>query len=205
MENDVNENPDVQQDGGSSAAGIKGTGNEEERTIPYDRFKEVNDSYKAVKAETEELKEEIAKLKTSKPEEEEKEPETWKEVEERAAKRALNEFKRIQETERAKQEEIDKSIEQGFKQLKSLGQEITPAVEKTVLERMVKTGESVHDAYISIKSELSKESKSKQIKDEGYIPESKGTEAKQGLGISYKQIRTLSTEQLVELAKNKIK
>lgn len=205
MANDEKINPEVEPETDPSIGETNPTGNAEEQTIPYYRFKEVNDGFKATKAELQSLREEMDKLKTSKPEEEEKEPETWKEVEERAAKRALSEFKRIQETERAKQEEIDKSIEQGFKQLKSLGQEITPAVEKTVLERMVKTGESVHDAYISIKSELSKESKSKQIKDEGYIPESKGTEAKQGLGISYKQLRTLSTEQLVELAKNKIK
>lgn len=207
MQNDVNTNPEVEPETDPSIGEQNPTGNaEEERAIPYSRFKEINDGYKATKAELETLKGELAQLKTSKPEAEEKEPETWKEVEERAAKRAIEEMQKLTKAEREKQDAIDADIERGFTQLKALGQKITPEVEKQVLEHIVKTGDSVHDAYISIREKALKSETVKQIKDEGYIPEARGKGDKPNdIAIPYKMLKTHSTEQLVEWAKNQKK
>ena len=198
MENDETTTPDVEPEADKSIGKTLSTGNEDEKGVPYHRFKEVNDNYKATKAEIEALKEQLANLKPAKPEEAEKEPETWKEVEERATKRALAEMKKANETERAKQAEIDASIENGFEQLKALGQNITPEIEKAVLEQIVKTGNSVHEAYIAIKEKIVKSETAKQIKDEAYIPEAKGKGDKQNeVAVPYNMLKTHTTEQIV--------
>lgn len=199
MENDETMAPEDEQDIDSSIDETNKSGNAEEKAIPYHRFKEVNDSYKATKAEIEALKEQIANLKPTT--EEEKEPETWKEVEERAAKRAIAEFKKERQIESQKEAEMEEVIDKGFEQLERLGQKITPEIKKAVLTEIVKTGDSVHDAYISIQSQLKKKDTSDQIKVEGALPNSKGIEAK-GIAIPYKDLHNLSMEQLIARAQN---
>lgn len=201
MENDENKNPDVPQDADPSIEQTKDTVNEEERTIPYARFKEINDGYKQTKAELESLKGELETLKTSKPKEEVKEPETWEEVEERAAKRAISQIEAKLKAERQQEAETEKVIEKGFDQLVALGQKITPEVKKQVLEEIVKTGDSVHDAYLAVKSKIEKKETSDQIKVEGQLPTSKGGEDKH-IAIPYKDIHRLSMDQLIARAQN---
>ncbi len=201
MENDAIQDPDVKPAVDPSIDETKETGNEEEQAIPYYRFKEVNSKFKETKNELESLKQELAALKTSKPVEE-KEPETWKEVEERAAKRAIDAIDKRLSAEAQQQQEIEQSIDRSFEQLKALGQKITPEVRKSVLEEIVKTGDSVHDAYISVQTRNLKKETSDQIKVEGQLPTSRGNEAKT-IDIPYKDLHRLSTDQLIARIQNK--
>lgn len=201
MSNDAIQDPDVEQVADPSVGETKETGNEEEQSIPYYRFKEVNSKFKKTKNELESLKQEIASLKTAQPQEE-KEPETWKEVEERAANRAINALEKKLNAERQQQDEIEESIDRSFEQLKALGQKITPEVKKAVLEEIVKTGDNVHEAYISVQTRASKKETSDQIKVEGQLPTSRASEVNH-IDIPYKDIHRLSTDQLIARIQNK--
>lgn len=196
MENDETKDADTQSEDGSSTD--QNAGNEES-AIPYYRFKEINDKYKDTKSELQTLKEEIATLK---PKEEEKEPETWREVEERAAKKAISAIESKLNAERQQQSEAEQVIEKGFDQLKALGQKITPEIRKSVLEEIVKTGNSVHEAFINVKTRTDKKDTSDQIKVEGQLPTSKGNEDNK-ISIPYKDIHRLSTDQLIARIQNR--
>jgi chromosome segregation ATPase len=197
MSNDAIQDPEVNVKpvADPSVGETKETGNEEEQAIPYYRFKEVNSKFKETKSELESLKQELATLKTAQPQEE-KEPETWKEVRESAADLAVKRLEAKMQAEAQQQNEIEESIDRSFDQLKALGQKITPEVRKSVLEEIVKTGDSVHDAYISVQTRTLKKETSDQIKVEGQLPTSRGSEDNH-IDIPYRDLHRLSTDQLI--------
>ena len=162
---------------------------EEKGDIPYERFKEVVEEKNQLKTDLETLKGDIDTLKQQQPKEEETEPSTWKEAEDRAVKRATTQIKDEITQTLEEEREQEKSIEKSFGQLQSMGQEITPEVKKIVLTKMIETGnEDVFGVYLSAKDEIAKVQKGEQIKQEGFIPTSqKGAEAEKP-AFSYQSI-----------------
>lgn len=197
-------NPEEEQDAGSlpaeqnpSEASEGEKTPEEEGSIPYDRFQEVNQEKNDLREELGGLKEEIETLKAQQPKVEEEEPTTWKEFEERAVKKAVSQME--DKTNQSKQEnaEDEEAIEKNFDQLKSMGKEITNETKNAVLEQMIKTGGDVFDSYLQVQTDQSKESKADEIKQQGSIPSSqKGSEANANR-MSYDQLKKTSLDDIV--------
>lgn len=153
----------------------------------HPRFKELIDEKNTLKAEIETLKTRITP-------QEEPEPATWKEVEERAVKKATEQMQSVRQKEIEAEELQERIIENGFKQLESLGRTITPEDRKAVLTSMVETGnESVIDTYLKIQ----KQAKTDERKELGSLPTSKGGTGA-GKGYSYKEIKGKSLDQIIQ-------
>ncbi len=198
MEKDEKATPDVKQE---TTPSVEKTNIED--TVPYSRFKEVIDDKNELKGDLKSLKESIEDLKQQqKPEPEpEEEPLDWKEAESRAVDKAVSKIeKKAQEKADAdyNQEQV---IERSFEQLEEIGQEITPAIKKAVLTKMIETGNSdVFGTYLKIKEQTVKTEKTEIQKKEGFVPPSdKGIVAGK-TGIPYKQLRDTPLDDIVEQA-----
>ena len=105
--------------------------------------------------------------------------------------------------DRVEQSETEALIERDFTRLEAVGQKVTPELKKATLEEMVKTGGDVFDAFLVVKGKFEKSEKTKQLKEDGTVPEShRNLEDNKG-SIPYKQIHNLSMDQLIEIAKTK--
>ncbi len=205
METDVNTNPESQGDTQSDVKTNADAGSEAVKTpaggeaISYGRFKEVVEEKNELKHGIETLKQQIAELKTTlQPKVEEKEPETWKEVEERATKRAVREIEEKTAKERAAEDAQERAIESQFDHLKAFGEKITPEVKREVLTEMIKTGNGdVIAVYRGVKDQMAKQSKTEQQKQEAGIPNSKSVEGTTPR-MSYKQLKGMSLDRVVE-------
>jgi len=215
METDEKTIPDEKQEGiksdtktnnvaGSEPAKTPTADEGEEHPIPYYRFREVVTQRNDLREENSALKREMDGLKTSKlKEEEESEPATWKEVEERATQKALSKMKDEWAKDKTETAETEAMIERDFTRLEAVGQKVTPELKKATLEEMVKTGGDVFDAFLVVKGKFEKSEKTKQLKEDGTVPEShRSLEDNKG-SIPYKQIHNLSMDQLIEIAKTK--
>lgn len=174
----------------------------EEGTIPYERFKEVNDELKNTKEDISSLREEMDTLKAlATPPEEEEEPADWKEAEQRAVKKALATMRTEQQKSSEANQQEEKEIEQAFSNLSKIDKNITPEVRTAVLKRVVQTGESVYDAFVAHQSESQKQTQAEQRKQGAFVPPAgQGTEAK-GSGIPYAQLKKMSLDDMLSRQK----
>jgi len=171
-----------------------------ESPVPRWRVKELTDSNKALREDIEVFKQQQKKI----DEENQAEPLDWKEAENRAVSKAVSKMeKKAQKIADARNKQ-DQMIERSFKQLKAIGQEITPAIEKVVMTELIKSGSNdVFGTYLKIKKQATKTEKTEQQKKEGFVPSSqKGSAAGQS-GLSYKELRATSLDALVERASKK--
>jgi hypothetical protein len=173
-----------------------------EQHIPYSRFAEVIEERNEFKTNLEKMREEIETLKTSLPKEPEPDPADWKEVKERAVKEAMSKMEEKYEKARIEEEKQEEAIESGFEKLTALGQTITPEVRKAVLTEMVKTGENVYDTYLSVKEKLDKTDKVKQLKEDN-IPAVKGGTDNNTIGLTYKQLHSMSIDDIIARSEGK--
>lgn len=161
-----------------------------EGQVPYSRFQEVITEKNEMKETMETLKQDMETLKQQQPEKEEEEPTTWKEMEERAVSKAVDKMRGDIKTASEADSVQERAIEASFNNLRKLGNDITPAVEKQVLEQMIKTGnEDVVGNYLQIKDQADKSVKSEQVKQAGFIPSSeKGADVERP-AVSYESIQ----------------
>lgn len=208
MESDETTAPEEEQETSQSEEEqIADNGSEAEETlsdesqVPYSRFKEVIDSRNEFKTDIDTLKGEIEALKQQQPKEEEEEPLDWKEARQKTIDKAVA-------TMEAKQQEIEKVktiqgrlMEKRFQQLKSMGQDITPAMEKSVLKRLIETSsDDVIGTFLELQATQAKTTKGEQVKKEGFVPPShKGTVADKD-AFTYKEIRGKSLDELMSEA-----
>jgi hypothetical protein len=166
-----------------------------EGPVPYSRFKEVIDEKNSFKTDLDSLKEEIANLKAKEPEVEE-EPSDWKELKERAVKEALTTFERKQLEKEQKAKEVDNQIADKLADLKAIGQEINPQIEKAIYAKLIETGSTdVVKTFLKVKAEMDKKIKTDEIKSNAQTPSSnKGSEAK---SFSYNEIHNKSLDELL--------
>ena len=169
-------------------------------TIPYPRFKEVIEEKNSLKTDIEILRREIADLKQQQPLEEE-EPLDWKEAEQRTISKVLTEIERKNQERAEEDYRQEQEIENSFEQLKSIGQEITPTIKRAVLTEMIKTGDDdVFGTYLKIKEKLIKTEKTEQQKKEGFIPSSEKGATAGKPGLSYKELKSKSLDEIIEQA-----
>ena len=170
-------------------------------TVPYERFKEVIDEKNEFKGDIKSLKESIETLKQSqqqKPEPEE-EPLDWREAQSRTIKKAVSIVEKKAQEKADEDYQQEQKIETSFKQLKGIGQEITPEIKKAVLTKMIETGESdVFGTYLKIKEQTVKTEKTEIQKKEGFVPSSEKATVAGKTSIPYKQLRNTSLDDIVE-------
>lgn len=144
--------------------------------------------WQQLQEEKAQLEERLAILEASQSQEEDKEPTTWQEAEKRAVEKATAKV-RAELQEQAKQEAAEgELIEKGFENLKRLGNKITPKIKSAILRDIVKTGDTVYDAFIRYQTQTQKQTQAQQQKAEAGIPSSqRGTEAS-APAFSYKDI-----------------
>ena len=172
---------------------------ESKDTVPYDRFKEVIDDKNEMKTKFEILEKEIETLKQQKVTEEE--PLDWKEAETRTVNKAVSKIEQKAQVKADQERQEELRIENSFEQLKEIGQEITPDIKRAVLIDMIKTGDGdVLGTYLKLKKQLIVTQKTEQQKEEGFVPSSdKGATAGES-GMTYKQLRGTSLDDIVEKA-----
>ncbi|HEC66131.1 MAG TPA: hypothetical protein ENI23_12630 [bacterium] len=170
-------------------------------TVPYSRFKEVIDDKNELKGDLKSLKESIEDLKQQQKPEPEEEPLDWKEAESRAVDKAVSRIEKKSQEKADADDKQEQAIERSFEQLEEIGQEITPAIKKAVLTKMIETGNSdVFGTYLKIKEQTVKTEKTEIQKKEGFVPPSdKGTVAGK-TSIPYKQLRDTPLDDIVEQA-----
>ena len=175
---------------------------EVEKTVPYERFHEIVEERNEFKTNLEKMREEIETLKTSLPKEVEPDPADWKEVKERAVKEAISKMEEKYQKTRQEEEEQEEAIESQFEKLSALGQTITPEVRKAVLTEMVKTGNDVFETYLSVKEKLDKSEKTQQLKEDN-IPAGKGGTDNNTVGLTYKQLHSMSIDDIIARSEGK--
>ena len=193
METDEKIIPEENQDTTPSVA------EEKQESVPYSRFKEVIDQKNKMGDDVKFLREEFETFKQRQPEKEEEEPLDWRQAEERAVNKALLAMEKKNKESADKEHQNDLAIEKGFDQLIAMGKEVTPAIKKAVLTKMIQSGDTdVIDTFLSIEKKAEETDKVEQIKKEGAIPSSqKGSEAGKS-NLPYKELRNKSLDEIVE-------
>ncbi len=167
--------------------------------VPYSRFKEVIDDKNEMKGDLKSLKESIEDLKQQQKPEPEEEPTDWKEAEKRAVDKAVTKIEKRTQEKADKDYQQERKIERSFEQLKEMGQEITLAIKKAVLTKMIETGDSdVLGTYLKIKEKTAETVKTETQKKEGFVPSSEKATAAGTSGMPYKELRSKSLDEIVE-------
>jgi len=160
----------------------------EEKTIPYERFQEVNEKFRAslneqtqLKTDLQSIREELESLKLNQTEPEEEldwSNLTPKQFEERITAKTLKKIENEQKTLYKEQQLRDQEIAKSFAYLKQLGHNITEKTERDVLNKMIMTGSNdVLATYIENQAEFVRKTENEQIKQGAFVPfSSKGAD-----------------------------
>ena len=120
-------------------------------------------------------------------------------MESRTIKKAVSIVEKKAQEKADEDYQQEQKIETSFKQLKGIGQEITPEIKKAVLTKMIETGESdVFGTYLKIKEQTVKTEKTEIQKKEGFVPSSEKATVAGKTSIPYKQLRNTSLDDIVE-------
>jgi len=187
-------NEDVKENSESS------TEKTSEDYVPYSRFKEVNDGFKQTKEVVDSLKSEIETLKNRPAEEEE--PLDWKEAESRAVNKAVEKAKAELRKEQEQQAETEKTLEKQFDYLTAMGKKVSPAIRKSILERVLETGNNdVIGYYLEQSKNFETKMQSERQKKEAFIPPTqKSTDNIKNPSFTYAEIHNKSLDDLVSEA-----